>query len=65
MSVGVGVSDILFFVNQTLKLYGKCQAAPTELQAAGRNVEQLRTALQILGETIESRRSFVTKQPAM
>ena len=65
MSVGIGVSDILYFVNQTLILYGQCMGAPAELQAAGRNVEQMRTALEILGEAIRDRKSFIAKQPAM
>ena len=65
MSVGIGVSDILFFVNQTLILYGKCRGAPAELQAAGRNVEQMRTALEILGAATEDRQSFVAKMPAV
>ena len=65
MSVGVGVSDILFFVNQTLILYGKCKGAPVELHAAGRNVEQMRTALEILGAAIEDKQSFVTRLPAV
>lgn len=65
MSVGVGVSDILFFVNQTLVLYGQCIGAPAELEAAGRNVEQMRTALEVLSEAVNDRKSLMAKQPAM
>ena len=65
MSVGVGVSDIVFFVNQTLILFGKCKDAPAELQAAGRDVEQMRAALEILGEATSKKDSLVAKQPAV
>ena len=65
MSFGVGVSDILFFVNQTLEIYGQCRSAPAELQVAGRNVEQMRAALQILGEAVADKESLLANQPAM
>lgn len=65
MSLGVGISDMFFFVDQTLKLYGNCQGGPAELQAAARDVEQMRTAVKILGDAIGDRASFVAKHAAV
>jgi len=65
MSLGIGVSDIIFFINQTLILYGQCKGAPAELQAAGTTVDQMRTVLEVLGGAINDRKSFIAKQPAM
>lgn len=65
MSLGVGISDILFFVDQTLTLYGKCEGAPAELQEAGRTVVQMRMAVKILGDAVGDNVSMVAKHAAV
>ncbi len=61
MSFGIGIGDILFFVDQTLVFYGQCKGAPAELQAASRDVEQMRLAVKILGDVVGDKSSFVAK----
>lgn len=61
MSFGIGIGDILFCVDQSLTLYGKCRGAPAELQAASRDVEHTRLKVKILGDAVGDKSSFVAK----
>lgn len=65
MSLSVGITDILSFVDQTLTLYGQCQGDPVELETAGRNVEQMRMAVKTLGDAIGNKVSFVAEHTAV
>lgn len=65
MSFGFSIGDILTIINGTLKLYGQLRDAPAELHVAGRNVEQMRTALVVLKEAVDDRETFLAQQPAM
>ena len=65
MSLGIGVSDILYLVSKTLTLYEQCRDAPAELQAAGRNVEEMHTALKILRSAVTDEKSFIAREPGM
>ena len=65
MSVPISVGDILLIVNGTLTLFSRLKNAPAELTVAQRDVEQVRTALEVLGSKLSDKTSLLAQQSKM
>ena len=65
MSVPVSIGDILLIVNGTLTLFSRLKNASAELTLAQWGVEQVRTALEVLGIELSDKTSFLAQQSKM
>ena len=65
MSVPISIGDILLIVNGTLTLFSRLKNAPAELRVAQRDVEQVRTALEVLGSKLSDKTSLLAQQSKM
>ncbi|KAM0801108.1 hypothetical protein BDR22DRAFT_962582 [Usnea florida] len=56
------VSSVLSVIDRTLSLYSELREVTQELEATRRNVEKLRTRLEVLKQTVDSEASILAKQ---
>lgn len=65
MSFGVGIGDVVLIITETLALFKSIDDAPAELDAARRDMEQMKVSLQFLREGVKDEQSFVSSRPDM
>lgn len=65
MPIDVSISAAIAIIIGTLTLYSQLKEAPQELRSARRNVDRMRTALVLLNDTLNDKKSFLSRQPAM
>ena len=62
MAVPIAFGDILLLINGTLSLYKRLRDGPAELMVAKRDVNQMKSSLEVLRDALNDRESFLTEE---
>ena len=65
MSFGFGIGDVVLIITETLALFKSINDAPAELDAARRDMEQMKVSLQFLWGGVRDEESFISSWPDM